>query len=104
MPSSSIRRSRPVFKIAAYDDQEKFQLLPEATGSHPYHLDIEKILPDLPGNKMVFHMAGDTGGLISPIFKHQVANEMTRQWHETEPTEDKPAFFFHLGDVVYNYG
>jgi len=104
MPSSSNRRSRPVFKIAAHDDQEKFQQLPEATSPYPYHLDIEKVLPGLPDNKMVFHMAGDTGGLISPIFKHQVANEMTRQCHETASPADKPAFFFHLGDVVYNYG
>jgi len=104
MPSSSIGRSRPVFKTAAYDDQEKFLPLPEATGSYPYHLDIQNVLPGLNGNKMVFHMAGDTGGLTLPVFKHQVANEMTRQYHETASREDKPAFFFHLGDVVYNYG
>ncbi|HEY8782352.1 MAG TPA: metallophosphoesterase [Mucilaginibacter sp.] len=104
MPLSNIRRIRPVFKIAALDDQEKFQPLPEPTGAYPYHLDIKKVLPNLPDNKIVFHMVGDTGGLVSPIFKHQVANEMIRQCHEAASSGDRPQFFFHLGDVVYNYG
>jgi predicted phosphodiesterase len=103
-PSPYNPRTRPVFKIAAPDDQEKFQPLPEPTGPYPYHLDIEQLLPGLPPNKMVFHMAGDTGGLISPVFKHQVANEMMRQCRETVLPIDHPHFFFHLGDVVYNYG
>jgi hypothetical protein len=97
-------RTRPVFKIAALDDQEKFQPLPRPTGPYPYHLDIKKVLPNLPDNKMVFHMVGDTGGLVSPIFKHQVANEMIRQCHEAASPDGQPQFFFHLGDVVYNYG
>jgi hypothetical protein len=97
-------RTRAVFKTAAYDDQEKFQPLPAPTGTYPYHLDIKKVLPNLPGNKMVFHMVGDTGGLVSPVFKHQVANEMIRQCNEAATSADRPQFFFHLGDVVYNYG
>jgi acid phosphatase type 7 len=53
---------------------------------------------------MVFHMAGDTGGLVQPVYKHRVAEEMIKQCAESAPVEDKPQFFFHLGDVVYNYG
>ncbi len=49
-------------------------------------------------------MAGDTGGLISPIFKHQVANAMIQQCTGAASPADSPQFFFHLGDVVYNYG
>ena len=49
-------------------------------------------------------MAGDTGGLIMPAYKHRVANAMITQCGETEIAENRPRFFFHLGDVVYNYG
>jgi len=96
-------RTRPVFKTAAIDDQEKFKPLPQPTGLYPYHLDIQTLAPNLPENKMVFHMAGDTGGLVFPEFKHRVANAMIKQCAEI-PLEDKPQFLFHLGDVVYNYG
>jgi len=105
MPSSaSNKRSRPVFKTAAIDDQEKFQPLPQPTGQYPYHLPIKDVLPALAANKMVFHMAGDTGGLVYPVYKHRVANEMIGQCNSTVQKEDSPQFFFHLGDVVYNFG
>jgi hypothetical protein len=103
-PSTHPPRSRPVFKTAALDDQEKFQPLPAPTGAYPYHLDIKSIIPDIPANKMAFHMAGDTGGLIMPVYKHRVANEMIRQCSEASSAEEKPQFFMHLGDVVYNFG
>jgi predicted phosphodiesterase len=103
-PSPYNPRTRPVFKIAAPDDQEKFQPLPQPMGAYPYHLDLAQLSPGLPANKMIFHMAGDTGGLVSPVFKHRVANEMIRQCNETVLPIDHPQFFFHLGDVVYNYG
>jgi acid phosphatase type 7 len=101
MSSNPEKRRRPVFKTAAYDDQEKFQPLPAPTGAYPFHLDINMILPNFPENKMIFHMAGDTGGLVSPLVKHWVANEMIKQCNVAT---DKPQFLFHLGDVVYNYG
>lgn len=98
------RRTRPVFKTAALDDQEKFKPLPAPTGKHPFHLDIRSVVPDLSTRKMVFHMAGDTGGLVQPVYKHRVTEEMIKQCNENVPDEDKPQFFLHLGDVVYNYG
>lgn len=105
MPSATHNlRTRPVFKISALDDQEKFQPLPKPIGAYPYHLDIKKVLPNLPDNKMIFHMVGDTGGLVSPVFKHRVANQMIGQCNEASSQAECPQFFFHLGDVVYNYG
>lgn len=98
------RRTRPVFKIAAPDDQEKFKPLPAPTGSYPFHLDIKEIIPGISDEKIVFHMAGDTGGLVQPVYKHRVAEEMIRQCSGPAAGEDRPQFFFHLGDVVYNYG
>jgi predicted phosphodiesterase len=96
-------RTRPVFKLAAIDDQEKFKPLPPPAGAYPYHLDIRQVLPNIPTNKMAFHMAGDTGGLVHPEYKHRVATEMIRQGKQ-DSSENAPVFFFHLGDVVYNFG
>jgi len=96
-------RKRPVFKVSAIDDQEKFQPLPSATRAYPYRLDIEQILPDIAHDDSIsFHMAGDTGGLSSPEYQQQVIAAMIDQCR-TEAA-DKPQFLFHLGDVVYNYG
>jgi hypothetical protein len=50
--------------------------------------------------QFVFHSAGDTGA-----GKHddlgQVVEVMALDFHRPNPA-DQPAFFFHLGDVVYN--
>ncbi len=96
-------RKRPVFKIAAIDDQEKFRPLPPPIGQYPYHLNIDQILPNLSGNKLTFQVCGDTGGMSLPTFQHQVVNEMNKQFDVPSPG-DRPQFFFHLGDVVYNFG
>src|ERR1700761_759729 len=97
-------RIRPVFKISAVDDQEKFKPVPTATGEYPFRLDIKKVLPDIRDGKIVFHVAGDTGGTRSPRFQQSVVAEMTRQYQESNNEKDKPQFLFHLGDVVYNFG
>ncbi len=105
MPSNPDNtRSRPVFKTAALDDQEKFQPLPAPNGQYHFHLSIKSVLPDLSDKKMVFHAVGDTGGLVQPLYKHRIAEEMIKQCAEAPSAEDRPRFFFHLGDVVYNYG
>lgn len=101
--ATQVLRTRPVFKIAALDDQEKFRPLPPPVGAFPYHLDVCKILPDLSQNKLVFHLAGDTGGLVLSEYKHRVAQAMAAQCRQHE-NGDKPQFLFHLGDVVYNFG
>ena len=46
-------------------------------------------------------MAGDTGSLRSPEYQRMVAAEMGIQY---QSENDQPQFFFHLGDVVYNFG
>jgi len=98
------RRTKPVFKLTAIDDQEKFKLLPAPSGSYPYHLNIKSVLPEIDCDKMVFQMAGDTGGFQLPAIKHLVVSEMVKQIDNTEDKINAPAFFFHLGDVVYNFG
>jgi acid phosphatase type 7 len=97
-------RTRPVFKISASDDQEKFKPVPAATGAYPFRLDIKKILPEIPEDQIVFHVAGDTGGTRSPQHQQRVAGEMIRQCQELNAEGARPQFLFHLGDIVYNFG
>jgi hypothetical protein len=50
--------------------------------------------------QIVFHAVGDTGaGQHEDL--GQVANVMAMDFHRPNPA-DRPAFFLHLGDVVYN--
>jgi Calcineurin-like phosphoesterase/Iron/zinc purple acid phosphatase-like protein C len=53
--------------------------------------------------QIVFHTVGDTGSTQGPATQSQVADKMV-----TDFTEDNaaavPSFFYHLGDVVYNFG
>lgn len=55
--------------------------------------------------KIVFHVAGDTGPSSSSHIETAagVADAMTAELAGAEGA-DQPAFLFHLGDVVYNFG
>lgn len=54
-------------------------------------------------DQLVFHCVGDTGGIYGPEAQEPVAHAMERQLTSTDPTA-VPAFFYHLGDVVYFNG
>lgn len=85
------------------------QPLPAPTGQAPYHLALDDLLP--PGQmqsihqaqRLVFHVAGDTGGVRSPQDQQQVAERMETDF-DAPDVAARPAFFYHLGDVVYYYG
>ena len=51
--------------------------------------------------QLVFHCAGDTG-FGAPWDIELVAQVMAMDLHRPNPA-DRPAFFFHLGDVIYNH-
>ncbi len=55
--------------------------------------------------RIVFHSVGDTGA--SDVRRYQneqrVADQVTTDAH-TQEVDNRPAFFFHLGDVIYNFG
>ncbi|MBS1524762.1 MAG: metallophosphoesterase [Bacteroidetes bacterium] len=97
-------RTRPVFKLSAVDDQEKFKPVPLPSGKYPYRLNIKDVIPGLPQSGFAFHIVGDTGGTRSPEYQKSVVDEMIRQCSETTRDNEKPQFLFHLGDVVYNFG
>lgn len=105
MPSETDnKRTKPVFKIAANDDQEKFKPLPKPSGTYPYRFELKDLLPGLSADKLVFHICGDTGGLVSPYYKHRMVEEMVTQCHTAAAPDEVPQFCFHLGDVVYHFG
>ena len=53
--------------------------------------------------QMVFHSVGDTGNTRGPDPQNDVADKMLSDFDEQE-AQDKPIFFLHLGDVIYNFG
>lgn len=53
--------------------------------------------------QIVFHSVGDTGNTTGPSTITAVADKMVADFDEADPA-DVPSFFFHLGDVIYNFG
>jgi Calcineurin-like phosphoesterase/Iron/zinc purple acid phosphatase-like protein C len=53
--------------------------------------------------QIVFHCVGDTGSVTGPETQSLVADKMVSDFDEANAA-DVPAFFFHLGDVVYYFG
>jgi hypothetical protein len=69
------------------------------------------LAPTIAAKKLVFHAVGDTGAAKVNSFQSaaqalvnqaSVADAMARDVEVGGQTG--PAFFFHLGDVVYNFG
>jgi len=53
---------------------------------------------------IVFHAAGDTGGIKEPSKQFAVAGAMAADLAGETYQNGRPAFFYHLGDVVYYLG
>lgn len=53
--------------------------------------------------QIVFHSVGDTGNTRGPDSQNLVADKMIGDFQEPAK-RDLPQFFFHLGDVIYNFG
>jgi hypothetical protein len=85
-----------------------FQPLPPPNGAPPYRFDLSRLLAasDIQSitqaGVMVFHTVGDTGDFRGQQ-KEFVASMLTQD-AETLADGKKPAFFYHLGDVVYFAG
>ena len=54
--------------------------------------------------KIVFHSVGDTGGVKEPSHQFAVADAMSADIGTETLANGRPAFFYHLGDVVYYFG
>jgi hypothetical protein len=83
---------------------QPLQPLPAPTGQAPYRLDLETVIGAQAtaaieqAGELVFHTVGDTGGVNSPQPQEIVALWME---HDLTTLNPAPAFFYHLGDVVY---
>ena len=88
---------------------QPFRPLPPPTGTPPYHLSLEQVLPPdtvteiTRSSKLVLHAVGDTGGINYPIPQTLVAGQMDQDFTVAD-AQAHPRFFYHLGDVVYFYG
>ncbi len=102
-------QSTPVRAFAGLQQAQAFQPLPKPTGPAPYHLALDTVLPAdtiaaITGSgHIALHIIGDTGGVKLPQPQQIVANHMETDL-ATAAADAKPAFFYHLGDIVYYYG
>ncbi len=53
--------------------------------------------------QIVFHCVGDTGNVKSTGPQDAVSDKMMADFDDMQ-ARDTPQFFFHLGDVIYNFG
>ncbi len=54
--------------------------------------------------QIVIHMAGDTGAPVLSKLPHETSVAELMEKDFQGPTDSQPAFFYHLGDVVYYFG
>jgi acid phosphatase type 7 len=84
-----------------------FQPLPTPLGAPPFRFDLSQLLhkeevDKITNSKLVFHSVGDTGDERGKEMDFVAA--MMTQDYDNSPEGDAPAFFYHLGDVVYFAG
>jgi hypothetical protein len=103
-PAAAFRSGRSVEELAESQDG---QLIPAPPLKRsPPVMDLAQVIGSSAvseiqdSGQIVFHTAGDTGA-----GKHEdlgeVVTVMAMDFHRPNPA-DRPAFFFHLGDVTYN--
>jgi Calcineurin-like phosphoesterase len=77
---------------------------------NPPVMDLSTVLPPAAiasiqsAGQMVFHAVGDTGGVVKAEPQLAVADTMAADLSGKTYATGLPAFFFHLGDVVYYFG
>jgi Calcineurin-like phosphoesterase len=90
-----------------YRGNQRFEPLPPPTGAYPYRLRLEDVLAPAEvdalsrAGRLVFHVAGDTGGAGSPAAQQIVALHMESALAADGPA---PSFLYLLGDVVSYHG
>ena len=84
--------------------------LPPATGLAPYRMNLDSIIDAdtvkaiEKSGQLVFHAVGDTGGVNTSTYIDGVTRFMECDFAYAPAPPDRPAFFYHLGDVVYYDG
>lgn len=108
-PSATLRRADfPVQAESTQLPHYPFQPLPPPNGPAPYRFDLSQLLPaddvaKIKNGVLVLHTVGDTGDYRDSGPQDLVAQMMTQD-AQNLADDKKPAFYFHLGDVVYFAG
>jgi hypothetical protein len=97
----------PVQSKHFVDPHFPFQPLPPPLGRPPFRFDLGQLLHQdevakIANTKLVFHSVGDTGDERGKEMDF-VAALMTQDY-DNSPDGEAPAFYYHLGDVVYFAG
>src|SRR5579862_4164591 len=107
-PISTDGVSFPVQASEYHPPHFPFQPLPPPNGPAPYRFDLSQLVSanDMAAIKgagsVVFHSVGDTG---DPRGQEQdFVADMMEDDAKAQPSNKKPCFFYHLGDVVYFAG
>lgn len=84
-----------------------FQPLPQPSGPYPFRFDLSQLLPAediarISKGVLVFHTVGDTGDFRGR--QQDFVSALMTQDANNLGADRKPAFFYHLGDVVYFAG
>jgi Icc-related predicted phosphoesterase len=87
-------------KSRVADDQ--VLALAQAWGAHGS--DVAKAIEQ--SGQIVFHAVGDTGATKKAAFGNElrVFDHAADDIHSATSTAERPSFFYHLGDVVYDFG
>jgi acid phosphatase type 7 len=109
IPAANFPVQAPLAEARLQLPHYPFQPLPVPNGPAPYRFDLSQLLSagDVTKIKdagvMVFHTVGDTGDYRDSGPQDLVAAIMTQDAQNS--AEDKqPAFYYHLGDVIYFAG
>src|SRR5882757_8453194 len=100
-------RRAPLEPISIPKNNPHFEKLP-ITNNVNLMLPLRVIVPETvaaatEARKLVFHVIGDSGGIHGDDVQVAVAEAMESQIKSAQ-TADKPAFLYHVGDVVYFNG
>jgi Calcineurin-like phosphoesterase len=94
--------------VAVPKEPLRFEQPPPPAGVN-FHLPLDVIAPAAAAQaetskKLIFHCVGDTGGVHGDATQVALAEAMEAQITDAADDADKPAFLYHLGDVVYFNG
>lgn len=99
--------AEPLFQEDAF---QEFKPLPPPTGTFPYRLELHDVVEPAEmeriqtAEQLVFHTVGDTGkSTFGGEAQDAVAWHMEQQV-KNATEQQRPAFFYHLGDVIYPKG
>ena len=80
-PPAASQAHPGVHPLTALTAAQPFEPLPKPLGQPPYHYELEAVIPGITATataqgSLVFHIAGDTGGIKNPDYQTDVATAM----------------------------